>query len=62
MNTIILIMALISDHGGTSVTQVQFSPKTSGPTAEELCEEAGQAWRAEMRDFTTSAKYICIKK
>ncbi|QQG32336.1 hypothetical protein CkP1_0031 [Citrobacter phage CkP1] len=58
MHTFILILSLISDHGGVAINQIEFN----GPNSEMLCNEAGIQWRTQTRDFSTTAKYICVKK
>lgn len=62
MNTFILIMTLISDHGGVAMNQIEFKPTQTGPTAEEMCNQAGEEWRTSARDFSTSAKFVCVKR
>lgn len=62
MSTLILIMTLISEHGGVAMNQIEFKPTQTGPTAEELCNQAGEEWRTSARDFSTSAKFVCVKR
>lgn len=62
MSTFILIMTLISEHGGVAMNQIEFKPTQTGPTAEELCNQAGEERRTSARDFSTSAKFVCVKR
>lgn len=62
MNTFVLIMSLMSGAGGVSISQIEFRPTESGPTAEERCKTAGEIWKDENSSFSVDAKYVCIKK